>query len=170
MILDNSGIDHSRMLLFVLGFLVYWKIEPNSRASGNTWFTIWLQTGHVKVVRKTKYDVKDNNFLCFITINNISTPFFNWKIAAIHFVCVIDYYYVLLFNKIEWKILLPIILALKFFYTSNYLLLAHRRSMAVLCMLYKISCNPLHPLYGAIPVLYFRFGLHAALWSSFDRT
>ena len=25
-ILDNSGIDYSRMLLFVLGFLVYWKI------------------------------------------------------------------------------------------------------------------------------------------------
>ena len=32
MILDNSGIDYSRMLLFVVGFLVYWKIEPNSRA------------------------------------------------------------------------------------------------------------------------------------------
>ena len=36
MILDNSGIDYSRMLLFVLGFLVYWKIEQDSRASGNT--------------------------------------------------------------------------------------------------------------------------------------
>ena len=32
MILDNFGIDYSRMLLFVFGFLVYWKIEPNSRA------------------------------------------------------------------------------------------------------------------------------------------
>ena len=32
--------------------------------------------------------------------------------------------------------------------------LAHRRSVAVLCMLYKIGCNPLHPLYGAFPVLY----------------
>ena len=32
MILDHSGIDYSRMLLFVLGFLVYWKIEPNSHA------------------------------------------------------------------------------------------------------------------------------------------
>ena len=30
MILDNNGIDYSRMLLFLLGFLVYWKIEPNS--------------------------------------------------------------------------------------------------------------------------------------------
>ena len=32
--------------------------------------------------------------------------------------------------------------------------LAHRRSVAVLCMLYKIGCNPLHPLYGALPVQY----------------
>ena len=29
MILDNSGTDYSRMLLFIFGFLVYWKIEPN---------------------------------------------------------------------------------------------------------------------------------------------
>ena len=29
MILDNPGIDYSRMLLFVLGFLVYWKIKLN---------------------------------------------------------------------------------------------------------------------------------------------
>ena len=62
MILHNFAIDDSRMLLFVLGFPVYWKIEPNSRASGNTWFTTWLQTGHVKVIRKTTCDVKDNNF------------------------------------------------------------------------------------------------------------
>ena len=32
--------------------------------------------------------------------------------------------------------------------------LAHRRSVAVLCMLYKIRCNLMHPLYGALPVLY----------------
>ena len=31
---------------------------------------------------------------------------------------------------------------------------AHRWSMAVLCMLYKIRCNPMHPLYGARPVPY----------------
>ena len=31
--------------------------------------------------------------------------------------------------------------------------LAHRRSMAVLCMLYRIRSNPMHPLYGALPVL-----------------
>ena len=30
--------------------------------------------------------------------------------------------------------------------------LAHRRSVAVLCMLYKIRCNPMHLLYGALPV------------------
>ena len=32
--------------------------------------------------------------------------------------------------------------------------LAHRRSVAVLSMLYKIRCNPMHPLYGAFPVPY----------------
>ena len=31
--------------------------------------------------------------------------------------------------------------------------LAHCRSVAV-CMLYKIRCNPMHPLYGALPVPY----------------
>ena len=28
--------------------------------------------------------------------------------------------------------------------------LEHRRSVVVLCMLYKIRCNTLHPLYGAL--------------------
>ena len=32
--------------------------------------------------------------------------------------------------------------------------LAHRRSVAVLCMMYMIKCNPMHPLCGALPVLY----------------
>ena len=32
--------------------------------------------------------------------------------------------------------------------------IAHLRSMAVLCMLYKIRCNRMHPLYGALPVPY----------------
>ena len=32
--------------------------------------------------------------------------------------------------------------------------LAHLRSVAVLCMLHKIRCNPMHPLYGALPVPY----------------
>ena len=32
--------------------------------------------------------------------------------------------------------------------------LAHRRSLAVLCMLCKIRCNPMHPLYGTLPVPY----------------
>ena len=32
--------------------------------------------------------------------------------------------------------------------------LAHRRSVAVLCMPYKIRCNPMHPLCGALSVPY----------------
>ena len=32
--------------------------------------------------------------------------------------------------------------------------LAHRRSVSVLCMLYKIRRNPMNPLYGALPVPY----------------
>ena len=31
--------------------------------------------------------------------------------------------------------------------------IAHRRSVSVLCMLYKIGCNPMHPLNGAPPGL-----------------
>ena len=29
--------------------------------------------------------------------------------------------------------------------------ISHRRSVAVLCMLYNIRCNPVHPLNGALP-------------------
>ena len=32
--------------------------------------------------------------------------------------------------------------------------IAHRQSVTVLCMLYKIRCNPMHPLYGGVPVPY----------------
>ena len=32
--------------------------------------------------------------------------------------------------------------------------IAHRRSVAVLCMQYKIRCNPMHPLNDALPGLY----------------
>ena len=32
--------------------------------------------------------------------------------------------------------------------------IAHRRSMAVLCMLYKIWCKPMHPHYDDLPVPY----------------
>ena len=32
--------------------------------------------------------------------------------------------------------------------------LSHRRSVAVLCMLYKIGCNPMCPLCGTLPVPY----------------
>ena len=44
--------------------------------------------------------------------------------------------------------------------------IAHRRSVAVLCMLYKIRCNPMNPLNGALPAPYMcQCGLHAVLWS-----
>ena len=43
--------------------------------------------------------------------------------------------------------------------------IAHRRSVAVLCMLYKIRCNPVHPLNGALPRRYVPVRLHAVLWS-----
>ena len=46
--------------------------------------------------------------------------------------------------------------------------ITHRQSVAVLCMLYKIRCNPVHPLNGALS-LYLdhmcQCGLHAVLWS-----
>ena len=32
--------------------------------------------------------------------------------------------------------------------------LSHRRSVAMLCMLYKIRCNPMHPLCGTLPEPY----------------
>ena len=32
--------------------------------------------------------------------------------------------------------------------------ISHRRSVEVLCMLYKIRCNLVHPLNGALPGLY----------------
>ena len=32
--------------------------------------------------------------------------------------------------------------------------ISRRGSVAVLCMLYKIRCNPMHPLNGALPGLY----------------
>ena len=35
--------------------------------------------------------------------------------------------------------------------------LSHRRSVAELCMLYKITCNPMHPLCGALLVPYVPF-------------
>ena len=37
--------------------------------------------------------------------------------------------------------------------------IAHRRSVAVLCMLFKIRCNPMHPLTGARPGPYVPVGV-----------
>ena len=36
--------------------------------------------------------------------------------------------------------------------------IAHRRSVAVLSMLYKIKCSTMHHLYGALPVPYVTLG------------
>ena len=41
--------------------------------------------------------------------------------------------------------------------------IAHHRSVAVLCMLYKIRCKEMHPLNGALPGPYVQCGLHAVL-------
>ena len=43
--------------------------------------------------------------------------------------------------------------------------LSHRRSVAVLCMLYKIRWNPMHPLCGVYLCLMCQSWLHAVLWS-----
>ena len=43
--------------------------------------------------------------------------------------------------------------------------IAYRRSLAVLCILYKIRCNPMHPLYGAYLGPMCQWGLHAVVWS-----
>ena len=42
---------------------------------------------------------------------------------------------------------------------------AHRRSVAVSCMLYNIRHNQIHPLYGALPGTCVPVRLHAVLWS-----
>ena len=46
-ILDN----YTRMLLFLFGLPVYWKISQKCSAFVNTWLTTWLQSGHVNVVK-----------------------------------------------------------------------------------------------------------------------
>ena len=46
--------------------------------------------------------------------------------------------------------------------------LAHRRSVAALCMLYKIRCNSMHPLYGDLPACVLCVG--AGYKWRFDRT
>ena len=40
--------------------------------------------------------------------------------------------------------------------------ISHRRSVFVLFMLHKIRCNPMHPLYGALPEPYVSFYWRAA--------
>ena len=43
--------------------------------------------------------------------------------------------------------------------------ITHRRTVAVLCMVYKISCNPMHLLNGALPGLYVPVRVTCGLWS-----
>ena len=43
--------------------------------------------------------------------------------------------------------------------------IAHRRSVAVLCMLHNIRYNPMHPLYDALPGQYVPVRLHSVPWS-----
>ena len=43
--------------------------------------------------------------------------------------------------------------------------LSHRRSVAVLCMLYKIGCYPMHHFVALYLCLMCQSGLHAVLWS-----
>ena len=45
--------------------------------------------------------------------------------------------------------------------------IVHHRSVAELCMLYIIRCNPMHSLHGALPcaVLYMSQRVHVVLWS-----
>ena len=43
--------------------------------------------------------------------------------------------------------------------------ISHRRSVAVLCMLHKIRCNPVQSLNSALPDRMCQLGLHAVLWS-----
>ena len=43
--------------------------------------------------------------------------------------------------------------------------IAHRLSVAVLCILYKIRCNPMHRLNDALPGPYVPVRSHAVPWS-----
>ena len=45
--------------------------------------------------------------------------------------------------------------------------IAHRRYVAVLCMMYKIRCNPVHPLNGALPGPYVPVRVTRGLWSTY---
>ena len=62
-----------------------------------------------------------------------------------------------------------IILIITFVITFHQLVeynLAHRRSVAELCMLFKIKSNPMHPLSGALPLPYVPGVILVVLWCS----
>ena len=71
------------MLLLVFGFLVYLKISHNSRAFSRLRRHL---RDYINVV--TSMLSRKQNVLS----SSISTRFFNWKIAVILFVSVINYY------------------------------------------------------------------------------
>ena len=88
--LDNSGIDYSRILLFMF-FLFFFIGKLNQILAPPA--TAGLRLDYKVVASKlSKKQNVTSKTTGFITINNISTPFCNWKIAAILFVNVIDYY------------------------------------------------------------------------------
>ena len=48
--------------------------------------------------------------------------------------------------------------------------LAHCRSVSVLCMMYKIICNAMHPLNGALPEPYVPVSAHIRMLMQYRRT
>ena len=94
MILDDSGIDYSPMLLFVIGFLVYWKkINQILAHPATRGLRLDFKAVTSKLSRKQNLTSQTTIFkVRTIKFKKISSPIFNWKIAAILFVSVIDYY------------------------------------------------------------------------------
>ena len=66
MILDNSGIDYSRMLLFLFGFLVYWKLDQILSTSSDS---AWQHLVYDLITKRLRQSCKRQQFLGFITIN-----------------------------------------------------------------------------------------------------
>ena len=67
MILDNSGIDYTWMLLIVFGFLVYLKISPNSGEFPRLWqhltaLVYYVITKRSRQCCQKKLCVRENNF------------------------------------------------------------------------------------------------------------
>ena len=95
MMLDNSGIDYLRMLLFVFGFLGYWKIEPNScafsRLRQHLVFNLVTKRSR-QSSKKQNVTSKKTSFKVLLQWIIFSLHFSIEKKTAIIFVSVIDYY------------------------------------------------------------------------------